>query len=160
MKNILLLYASMSGSTEQMAFAVAEGLCKKKANVDIIDIFEIHGRTESFDLTRFSGILIGTYTWMDGDIPDEFLSFYNDLPMWDLSKQKVAVFGSYDSLYGNDGAAVDLFVDTLKDAGANVILSPLKIELVPDSNELKICKEFGEEFVAKLQKREKINQAS
>lgn len=159
MKDILLIYASMSGSTEKMAFAVAEGVRKKDLNVEVIDIFELNGSGETFNLDEYNGILIGSYTWMDGDVPDEFLTFYDDLPLWDLNGPKAAVFGSYDSMYGNDGAALGLFIDALKDAGAEVTLPPLKIELVPDSDELETCKNFGKNFAAKLNKEPKITPA-
>src|SRR5699024_7854456 len=117
MEHILLIYASMSGNTEKMAFAIAEGLRGDQVNVTVKDIFEIRDEVETLNLSQYDALLIGTYTWMDGDVPDEFLTFYDDLPLWDLTGQKGAVFGSYDSTYGNDGAAIELFIDALKEAG-------------------------------------------
>ncbi len=133
-----------------MAIEIAKGLREACANVDFVDIFEISEPAEMLEFEKYNGILIGTYTWMGGDVPDEFLDFYEDLPLWDLSKQKAAVFGSYDSLYGNDGAAVDLFVDALEEAGAKILLTPFKIELEPDSNEIKKCRSYGKKFADRL----------
>ena len=54
------------------------------------------------DLLEYEGILIGTHTWDDGEIPDEFMVFYEELDQFDLSGKKAGVFGSGDSFYGPD----------------------------------------------------------
>ncbi|HET6528329.1 MAG TPA: flavodoxin [Balneolaceae bacterium] len=148
MRNFAIIYASMSGNTEAMVRYIVQGMREKGATVDVTDIFELTEGT--LGLEKYDGILIGTYTWMDGDVPDEFLSFFESLPNRDLRGQKAAVFGSYESFYGNEGAAIDLFTDALKTAGAEVVLPPLKIELSPEPDEVINCIAYGKKFVSKF----------
>jgi flavodoxin I len=58
MAKIILIYASMSGNTEDMGKEIAEGIRKTGEEVDIFEAFE----TDASVLQKYDGILIGTYT--------------------------------------------------------------------------------------------------
>jgi len=147
LSKILLLFASMSGNTELMADAVEEGVKEAGSDVDSLDImygFEIE------NLKNYDGILLGAYTWGDGELPDDFLEFYDNLDSIDLTGKKAAVFGSCDSAYPNYGAAVDILIHKLKERGAEIFSEGLKVELTPDEKVEEVCRMFGKNFAAFL----------
>ncbi len=101
------------------------------------------------ELGRYDGVLLGAYTWGDGELPDEFLDFYEEMDDIELRGRSAAAFGSCDSCYPAYGAAVDLLADKLKEAGADIVLPGLKVELSPSAEDSETCARFGSEF-AKL----------
>src|SRR5690606_41648856 len=81
------------------------------------------------DLLEYDGFLIGTYTWEGGEIPDEFMFFYEELDSFDLTEKKAAVFGSGDSYYRfTFGAALNLFADKIQSCGATITVPTLRSE--------------------------------
>ncbi|GAA0502963.1 hypothetical protein GCM10008986_33250 [Salinibacillus aidingensis] len=59
MLNILLVYTSMAGNTEEMADTIADTLKKHKdINLTFMDIID----EEPENLSQYDGILIGSYT--------------------------------------------------------------------------------------------------
>ncbi|MCC3358485.1 flavodoxin [Bacillus sp. REN16] len=146
MNKAILVYASMSGNTELMATYIAEGVKEKGVQLDVKECFEIGPE----ELVSYDGIIIGSYTWGEGELPDELLDFYDEMEHLDFRYKKSAVFGSGSTLYSNYGGAVDLLAEKLKARGAEVIADPLKVELTPNEEDELICKEFGRQFAEKL----------
>ncbi|HZG13753.1 MAG TPA: flavodoxin [Candidatus Bathyarchaeia archaeon] len=142
MSSLIMIYASMTGNTGEIAEAIAEGV--REAGLDLVEK-EVMDASAS-ELKQYDGILLGAYTWGDGELPDEFLDFYEDMDQLDLSGKKVAVFGSCDSAYEHVGAAVDLLIAKATERGAEVVLEGLKIELAPSAAEKEACKSFGDAF--------------
>ncbi|KMY51761.1 flavodoxin [Peribacillus loiseleuriae] len=149
MVKIVLVFASMSGNTEMMADAIAEGVREVGEDLEVIDV--ING-LEASVLEDYDGILLGAYTWGDGELPDDFLDFYDEMENVDLTGKKAAVFGSCDSAYPQYGAAVDILMEKLKERGAEVHPHGLKVELTPEKEE-EACRTFGKNFVTSLQTR-------
>ncbi|MBO9605998.1 MAG: flavodoxin [Paenibacillaceae bacterium] len=145
--SILLVYASMTGNTEDMAQAIAEGIRLAGAEVVVKDVLDAN----THELTNHDGILLGAYTWGDGDLPDEFLDFYEEMDELDLTGKKAAAFGSCDSSYAEYGAAVDTLIAKLRELGAEVELDGLKVELSPDAGDKETCRRFGQQFAGLLQ---------
>jgi flavodoxin I len=143
MTKIILVFASMSGNTEMMAEAVAKGIREAGGEVTVVDIME---GPEATDLESYDGIVLGAYTWGDGDLPDDFLDFYDDMDSINLSGKKAAVFGSCDSAYQKYGAAVDILVEKLLERGAELYSQGLKMELTPDEEDQDECRTFGKSF--------------
>lgn len=144
MQACLIVYASMTGNTEELARFIAEGIRKSGGSVDIKDILEV----DVSELQQYDGILLGAYTWGDGELPDEFLDFYDELSQINLAGKKAAAFGSCDSSYENRGGAVDLLIAKLKELGAEVVQEGLKIDLAPNDIEKEQCIHFGVSFMA------------
>ncbi|MEI7025152.1 flavodoxin [Paenibacillus sp. y28] len=142
----LLVYASMTGNTQDMADAVAAGVQEAGGEIEQKDVID----ASASELEQADGILLGAYTWGDGDLPDEFLDFYEEMDNVDLTGKIAAVFGSCDSAYPAYGAAVDLLIEKLRERGAVVLQEGLKIELSPSNEETEICKEFGRTFFKNL----------
>lgn len=142
MAKSILVYASMTGNTRDMADAVEAGV--KAAGHELVSKEVVD--TDAAELAEYDGILLGAYTWGDGDLPDEFLDFYESMDALDLSGKKVAVFGSCDSSYEKYGAAVDTLIEKAKSLGADVVLEGLKVELSPSGDDVNTCKQFGQSF--------------
>ncbi|MBD8005625.1 flavodoxin [Bacillus norwichensis] len=149
MSKIILVFTSMSGNTEMMAEAIADGVGEAGRKLDVIDIMD---GGEAADLENYDGILLGTYTWADGELPDEFLDFYEEMDNVNLTGKKAAAFGSCNSAFPQYGAAVDTLIEKLEDRGAQVFSEGLKIELTPDQEDKELCRELGKSFVAFLNK--------
>lgn len=154
MGNVLLLYASMTGNTEEIANIMGECLVKHGVQVtrkgfDTVDI-------KAEELLSYDGILFGTYTYDDGDLPWEVENFYEDLPDVDLNGIIVGVFGSGDSFYPEFGKAVDLMADRFQEIGATVVGERVKVELDPDEADADRCEELVAVFCESLNRDERI----
>lgn len=143
MTPVLLVYASMTGNTEEMAEYVAAGVREAGQEIMVKEVLD----TNPSDLEQAPFILLGAYTWGDGDLPDEFLDLYDELDGLDLSGKAAAVFGSCDSSYPEVGAAVHILERKLKERGARLVLPGLKVELAPDEQDRERCKEWGRSAV-------------
>ncbi|MCG3024108.1 flavodoxin domain-containing protein, partial [Escherichia coli] len=74
MNKVLLAYASMSGNTEAIADVIEEVLVEEKLTVNRLEVFDLTPE----DIRDFDYIILGSYTWGDGELPDEFLDFYDE----------------------------------------------------------------------------------
>lgn len=146
MPTILMVYASMTGNTEEIAGAIAEGIRSTGATLAVKEVMDASAQ----ELTAYDGILLGAYTWGDGELPDECMDFYGEMDEISLAGKRVAAFGSCDSNYDHVGAAVDILLQKARDRGAVTPLPGLKIELAPTAQEKESCKAFGVSFVELL----------
>lgn len=146
MASILLVFASLSGNTEEIADIIQTKLASDaevtRRHIDMDDI-------EAVELENYDGILFGTYTWGDGDLPYELEDFYDDMDHLNLQGVPAACFGSCDSSYPEYGAAVDIISEKLQEKGAELLEPNLKIELDPEGEEITRCEEFAEQFLSK-----------
>ena len=129
MTKMILIYASMGGNTEMMAEEVANGVRQEGEDLEVIDIMD---GIEASALENYDGVLLGSYTWGDGELPDDFLDFYDEMESINLTGKKAAVFGSCDSAYPHFGAAVDILMEKLRERGAEVYPQGLKVDNTPD----------------------------
>ncbi|MBB6176826.1 flavodoxin I [Anoxybacillus tengchongensis] len=146
MSKVIMVFTSMTGNTEEMAEAIADGVREQGIELDVKEVLD----ATATELEQYDGILLGAYTWGDGELPDDFLDFYDELDNVDLTGKKAAVFGSCDSSYEKYGAAVDILIEKLQERGAEVILDGLKIELTPTDEDKQLCIAFGRDFVKQL----------
>ena len=133
----------MSGNTEYIANLIGEGFKQTGTSVEIKDILEIDVK----ELQNYDGILLGAYTWGDGELPDEFIDFYEEMDSLNLQGKIATAFGSCDSSYEHFGGAVDILLEKLKMLGADVVLEGLKIEQTPTGTDKEKCIRFGKLFV-------------
>ncbi|MGE6631195.1 flavodoxin [Bacillus sp. NPDC077027] len=143
MGNVLLVYATMSGNTEAMADLIEKGLLEAGASVDRHEAMDIDAEL----LNDYTQIILGAYTWGDGDLPDDFIDLYEDMDDLDLSGKSFAVFGSGDTSYEHFCGAVDLIEEKVKELGGNVVLPSIKIELNPEGDEEEELISLGKQFV-------------
>lgn len=139
----------MTGNTEEIAHLIAEGIQLSGSDVEMKDILEV----DVNELQNYNGILLGAYTWGDGELPDEFIDFYEDMDGLNLQDKIAAAFGSCDFSYEHVGRAVEILSEKLENLGAKVVNSGLKIEKTPSSADKEICINFGKSFGAAMIKR-------
>ena len=145
MQKALMIYASMSGNTEDIAGIIKETLSGHQIAVDCLDMDE----ADADSLKAYDYVFVGTYTWGDGDLPYEAEDFYEDILHSQLNGLKTACFGSGDHAYPKFCEAVTLFCDAFEQAGAILYPETLKIELAPETAEdQECCKEFVRGFLA------------
>ncbi|WP_088052878.1 flavodoxin domain-containing protein [Virgibacillus dakarensis] len=149
MARIIMMDASMTGSTEMMADAIGDyikgaghELVRKSFDFDEIDVQE---------LLDYDGILIGSYTW-DDDLPYEVEDFYEELDEVDLTGKLVGVFGSCDSFYDSYGAALETIAARVPTIGGTMYEEKLKVELEPNDEDIEHCKQFAAGFLEQLSK--------
>jgi flavodoxin, short chain len=136
---VIVAYASLTGNTEEMAEAIAAGAREAGAEVVVRDAYD----ADAAELDQYDGIAIGAYTWGDGELPDEFIDFYEALSKLDLSGRKAVVFGSGDTSYPIFCGAVDTIEEKLKELGVELVAAGVKVEFTPSADEIKQCKEVG-----------------
>ncbi|WP_286058604.1 flavodoxin [Bacillus mojavensis] len=146
MGKILLVYATMSGNTEAMADLIEKGIQEAEAEVDRFEAMDIDD-AELFN--DYEHIILGTYTWGDGDLPDEFLDLAEEMDALDFTGKTCAVFGSGDTAYEFFCGAVDTLEEKIKDRGGEIVLPSVKVEMNPEGEEEEALKEFGRQFARK-----------
>ena len=90
------------GTTEALAKRIAQKL--NLPSTDIYNVAEVSAdRVKDYDL-----LLLGSSTWGDGDLQDDWSDFVEQLKVMDLSGKRVALFGCGDSV-----SYPDTFCDAL-----------------------------------------------
>ncbi|UJL47745.1 flavodoxin domain-containing protein [Virgibacillus sp. NKC19-16] len=140
MSKILILYTSLTGNTEMMAEAVLKQLEQYDHQV-VTKSFE-DDVIETRELLDYDAILIGLYTWIDGDLPFEAEDFYDELYDMDLKGKVCGVFGSADTSYEQYGTAVGMVYEQLETLGASMVPDRIIVDLEPNSEELERCKKL------------------
>jgi flavodoxin short chain len=125
MANAKIVYATMTGNTETIANAMKDALEKAGASVDIADVNDATAK----ELENFDIIVIATYTYGQGELPDDLQDFYEDLKDVKLDGKVYAVIGSgdtsYDDMYCKAADDVDA---VLAQSGAKQAAPVYKIE--------------------------------
>lgn len=126
MKNAIIIYGSTTGKTETASKCVAGVLASGGLDVDVADASDAKtDRVAAYEL-----VVLGASTWGQGDIQDDFISFYDAMAPEQFNGKKVAVFGCGDSSMFPDSfcQAVDLISEKAKECGAKIVAEPLKID--------------------------------
>ena len=140
-KKAVIYYATMWGSTELMARAIAEGL-----SVEGIDVVELphNGTHRSEVITELlcsGGFTVGAPTINNNMFPAvaDILSYVKGLKPQNL---KGFAFGSY----GWSGEGATQVQNILKEMKVNLILDEIKVKYVPSKDDLKKCYDAGREL--------------
>ncbi|QKY70037.1 flavodoxin domain-containing protein [Lentibacillus sp. CBA3610] len=144
MAKVLVLYASLTGSTEIMAEEMTNHLKEKGHDVEhkSFDLDPIDAQR----LEEFDSILFGSYSW-DDDIPFEVEDFYFDMDDVDLTGKTVGVFGSCDTYYDIYGPAIDTLAAKSQERNATVYEEKFKFELEPDDKDIDHGFEFADAVI-------------
>lgn len=146
MSKVLIVYASLTGNTEEMAELIAEGIRNTGGTADLKMVEDCN----AVRLLEYDACLLGAYTWGDGELPDEFADFVDEMKELDLAGTRAAVFGSGDTSYRLYCAAVDELEQHLREFGAVIVQPSLKVEYGPSPEEKGLCREFGASFAQSL----------
>lgn len=117
MKKIGIFYGSSTGTTEEVANKIADKL--GVASADVHDVAKLTAdMVAPYDL-----LVLGTSTWGDGELQDDWYDAVKVLKSADLKGKEVALFGCGDSdSYGDtfcDGMGA--LYEELKDTGCTFI---------------------------------------
>lgn len=140
MSRMAVIYWSMTGNTEAMANAIAEGAAGAGAEVDVKQVCDT-----TVDEALGYGLLALGCPAMGAEVLEEaeFEPFFTELE-GRLGCKKVALFGSYD---WGDGEWIRTWTSRMEEAGAKVIGGEDCIaNLTPDDEALDKCKAIGAEL--------------
>ena len=140
MSKMAVIYWSMSGNTQAMAEAVAQGAEGAGAEVVLKQVSEITvDEALGYELLALGCPAMGSEVLEEA----EFDPFFTQLE-GRLGGRKVALFGSYG---WGDGQWMRDWVARAADAGANVYQGEgLILNETPDDDGLAQCREFGAGF--------------
>jgi flavorubredoxin len=137
-KKALIIYDTMWGTTEKMAFKLREGLLEKGINVTMRSLKYNHMSDIITNINDTKLILLGSPTINNGMLPrmGGFLTYIKGL----RPRNRLGfVFGSY----GWGGQAVGQIEEILKELKWELPIEGLKIKYIPDDDELENVKEIG-----------------
>ena len=140
---IAIVYASVTGNTKDLAGVIYRNFLPYSKNVQLYQV-------EDFPiekLNRFEAVVVGTYSWGDGEIPKEMWKLYQAFENLEKKELVTAVFGTGDSFYPKYCGAVDLFRDMLY--VHTTLAATLKVELVPQIQDYHRSQRFVESIVKK-----------
>lgn len=116
MKKIGIFYGSTTGTTEEIANKIAQ-----KLGVDKADVHNV-ADTAPDKVGEYEVLLLGSSTWGDGELQDDWYDFLDGLQALDLKGKEIAVFGCGDeSMSDTFCNAVGIIYDRLQGTGAKFI---------------------------------------
>ena len=114
MKQTVVIYGSTTGSCEDYANRIAS-----KLGADVFNVTDVDGgKVEAYD-----NLLLGTSTWGEGDVQDDWYDGVKVLESANLKGRTVAIFGCGDAMGYPDsfcGGMAEIY-RALKDSGANIL---------------------------------------
>lgn len=144
---IAIVYTSVTGNTKELAEEIYRIHLRKSLDIDIY-------RIEEFQLSyliQYDAVVIGTYTWGNGEIPKEMWPLYQAFESLNKKSVTTAVFGTGDSFYPKYCGAVNMFRDMLY-VHTN-LAATLKVELMPQEQDVYRCHKFVKSIVRNASKK-------
>lgn len=113
MKKTGIFYGSTTGTTESVARLIAD-----KLGIAPADVHEVT-KLDTALVESYDALILGTSTWGDGELQDDWYSSLQVLQGADLSGKIVALFGCGDSESYPDTFCdgIGLLFENLKDSG-------------------------------------------
>ncbi|MGG5255311.1 flavodoxin domain-containing protein [Neobacillus sp. SM06] len=140
---IAFIYTSKTGNTEELVKILHKLFRKQASTVDLYRITDF----PLGQLSKYDAIVVGTYTWGDGELPPEMEPLYEAFESVNRKQIITGVVGTGDRFYPNFCGAVDAFRDMLY-VHTDLTVT-LKVELRPQTIDLNRCKRFVELFMKK-----------
>ncbi|MDH6364562.1 flavodoxin short chain [Enterococcus sp. PF1-24] len=141
-----IVFASMTGNTEEIADTVAETLENMDITVEINECTSV----DASDFADADICIVATYTYGDGELPDEIVDFYEDLQELDLKGKIFGVCGSGDTFYEWYCKSVDDFEAAFAKTGATKGADSVKVELAAEEEDIQNLEAFAKSLVAAL----------
>lgn len=147
---VLILYASITGNAHGMARFLVQFFEHYHADVTLGEMQQ----TDAAKLLDYDAVILSTYTWSGGTIPEETQDFFEDLKTLDFSKKPLVfgIAGTGDKFYGQDryNTAPDHFAAVLTENGAIQGASPIKIEQGATQSDMPAFNAFTQAVMAKV----------
>lgn len=140
-----IVYASLTGNTEEIADIVAEAL----ENLDLEVEQEECTQVDAEDFLDADICIVATYTYDDGELPDDIVDFYEELQELDLSGKIFGVVGSGDTFYEFFCKSVDDFEAAFVKAGATKGADCVKVDLAAEEEDIVKLETFAKTIASK-----------
>lgn len=141
MNKVVVVYWSGTGNTEMMAEAVLEGVSGENREVKLLEV----ENAEVKDVVNADAVALGCPSMgaeaLEENSMEPFVDLLKDV---DFSDKKLALFGSYD---WGDGQWMRDWEERMEEYGAKLVDDGLIINLTPDEEGLKKCRELGEKLL-------------
>lgn len=141
MEKAVIVYGSVTGLTEEIAFTLGKEIGKK---YDTTVINALDARPQ--DLQEADIILLGSSTWGVGELQMDMIPLNDSLQDMDLKSKRAAVFGLGDSAYKKFCSAVNTLEKSLKSAGAQLIQKGYRCDKYFDDTARAKLKEWAAEL--------------
>ena len=131
-----IVHHSAGGNTKALAEVLASFLPEAELfRVLEFDICTVH---------EYDSLIVGTYTWGNGELPARMSTFYSELEQMRISHLKTGVFGTGETNYNHFCGAVDQFRDML--FANSQLVATLKIEQMYQDADLSRIRKFASLF--------------
>ena len=143
MAKVLIVYATRSGETAEIAKLVAEGIRFTGTEVKIVDVSEIKKET---DLTGYDGYLFGSATY-HGDMMQSMKTMLFLAEKAGLEGKVGGAFGAF----GWSGEAPDRIFDTMKHIfKMDMVKIPLRLKSASLGGGRQMAQDYGRDIGKKL----------
>lgn len=115
-----IFYGSSTGNTESIAEQIKTALSQRiSTDVDLFDIAQV----EAGSLAAYDFLIVGSSTWYDGMLQDDWEEAYASLDGMDFSGKKVAVFSLGDQFGFPDNFcdAMGILAQKFRELGAEIV---------------------------------------
>lgn len=133
-----IVHHSAGGNTK----ALAEVLASFLPEAELFRVLEFDMST----LHEYDSLIVGTYTWGNGELPARMATFYKELEQMPISHLKTGVFGTGETNYHHFCGAVDQFRDML--FANSRLVATLKVEQMYQEADLPRIKKFAALFTS------------
>lgn len=140
--NVAIVYASATGHTECLARMVLDAFVRQGLQPDVFRVKEFN----LAELSRYDIVLVGTYTWMNGEIPKQLHGLFEAMEQQDKTPI-TGVFGTGDRCFATYCGAVDLLRDMLH--AKTILAATLKVEQMPSADDRPRCDAFAKSVLMK-----------
>ncbi len=139
---VLIVFGSSKGRTGRIAEILSDALSGKGLTPVLKNVFE----AKSDELLEYPYIVLGSSTYGQGDLQQDFLDFERGMDDLDLTGIKAAVFGSGNSRYAYYAEAVDILEAKVKIQGARLILPSFRQDMMIESPDGEEVLQWAEEL--------------
>lgn len=143
MASAKIVYASMTGNNEEIAGILESAFEKLDVDVETLEV----SQAEVDDFDDADICVVTTYTYGDGEVPDEAVDFFEDLEDADLSGKIYGCCGSGDTFYDTFGGAIDQFAAAFEKTGAKKGADIVKVDLSPEDEDTQKLEDFVKQLV-------------
>jgi len=139
---VIVMYASMWGSTEKMAEAILEGVQEYEVEARFYSVDATHSTTIATEVLDCAAVAIGSPTLNNSLMPNMagVLCYLGGLRP---TNKKGFAFGSYG--WSKRGGASEV-EDRMKDMKIELMQEPIRSQYVPTPELLEKCREAGREL--------------
>ncbi|MBE9390058.1 flavodoxin [Vagococcus salmoninarum] len=141
-----IVYASLTGNTEEIADIVAEALEEQDIEVEIEECTQV----DAADFADADICIVATYTYDEGDLPDDIVDFYEELKEVDLTGKIYGVVGSGDTFYEFYCKSVDDFEAVFEKTGATKGAEAVKVDLAAEEEDIIKLEAFAKTIASKI----------